>query len=123
MAGDAGIFAPIIFNYMRLKKGEAFFIGANEPHAYICGEILECMACSDNVVRAGLTPKIKDVDTLVDMLTYKCTTPTITRGEQVDPCTLLFVPPVEDFAIEIVEIPAGSRYILKQVRSPSVILT
>lgn len=29
------------------------------------------MACSDNVVRAGLTPKFKDVDTLVSMLTYK----------------------------------------------------
>ena len=28
------------------------------------------MACSDNVVRAGLTPKMKDVDNLVDMLTY-----------------------------------------------------
>ena len=28
------------------------------------------MACSDNVVRAGLTPKFKDVATLCDMLTY-----------------------------------------------------
>jgi len=121
--GDSGIFAPIIFNYLKLKKGDAFYIGANEPHAYIYGEILECMACSDNVVRAGLTPKLKDVDTLVDMLTYKCTTPEVTRGEQIDPYTLLHVPPVEDFAIEIVEIPAGTRYVLSEVRSPSVILT
>ncbi|CAJ0750428.1 1406_t:CDS:2, partial [Entrophospora sp. SA101] len=29
------------------------FLGANEPHAYLSGE---CMAASDNVVRAGLTP-------------------------------------------------------------------
>ena len=29
------------------------------------------MANSDNVVRAGLTPKFKDVDVLVHMLTYK----------------------------------------------------
>ena len=28
------------------------------------------MASSDNVVRAGFTPKFKDVDTLTDMLTY-----------------------------------------------------
>lgn len=121
--GDSGIFAPIIFNHLKLKKGDAFYIGANEPHAYIYGEILECMACSDNVVRAGLTPKMKDVDTLVDMLTYKCTTPEVTRGEQIDPYTLLHVPPVDDFAIEMVEIPAGTRYVLKEVRSPSVILT
>jgi mannose-6-phosphate isomerase class I len=30
------------------------------------------MACSDNVVRAGLTPKFKDVAVLCDMLTYRC---------------------------------------------------
>ena len=29
------------------------------------------MACSDNVVRAGLTPKFKDVRTLCDMLDYR----------------------------------------------------
>jgi len=121
--GDAGIFAPIIFNYMRLKKGEAFFIGANEPHAYIRGEILECMACSDNVVRAGLTPKLKDVDTLVKMLTYKSTLPEVTKGEKIDANCRLYVPPVEDFAIELIEVAAGSSYFLPDVRSPSVLLT
>jgi Phosphomannose isomerase type I len=30
------------------------------------------MALSDNVVRAGLTPKFKDVKTLCDMLHYGC---------------------------------------------------
>ena len=30
------------------------------------------MACSDNVVRAGLTPKLIDVPTLCDMLIYEC---------------------------------------------------
>ena len=29
------------------------------------------MAASDNVVRAGLTPKFRDTDTLCSMLTYK----------------------------------------------------
>mmetsp|Transcript_15883 Transcript_15883/g.19384 ORF Transcript_15883/g.19384 Transcript_15883/m.19384 type:complete len:543 (+) Transcript_15883:240-1868(+) len=121
--GDSGIFAPIIFNYLKLKKGDAFFIGANEPHAYIRGEILECMACSDNVVRAGLTPKLKDVDTLVKMLTYKSTFPEITRGEKIDENCLLYVPPVEDFAMEIIEISPGSEYTIADVRSPSVLLT
>jgi mannose-6-phosphate isomerase len=121
--GDSGIFAPIIFNYLKLNKGDAFFIGANEPHAYIQGEILECMACSDNVVRAGLTPKLKDVETLVKMLTYKSTSPKITQGEKIDPNCRLYVPPVEDFAIELIEIPAGSSYLIPDVGSPSVLLT
>jgi len=45
-------------------------LAANEPHAYLKGDCVECMATSDNVVRAGLTPKLKDSDTLIKMLTY-----------------------------------------------------
>ena len=33
-------------------------------------DCMECMACSDNVVRAGLTPKYIDKHTLVEMLDY-----------------------------------------------------
>ena len=40
------------------------------PHAYIEGELLECMVNSDNVVRGGLTPKLKDAATLVEILPY-----------------------------------------------------
>lgn len=69
--GDKGVFAPLIMNHLNLHPGKSFFICANEPHAYIAGDCAECMALSDNVVRAGLTPKFKDVDTLCEMLTYQ----------------------------------------------------
>lgn len=68
---DIGVFSPLIMNYLRLQPGQSFFIGANELHAYISGECVECMALSDNVVRAGLTPKFKDCETLCNMLVYK----------------------------------------------------
>lgn len=68
---DIGCFCPYILNYLTLQPGEAMFLGANEPHAYLSGDCIECMACSDNVVRAGLTPKFIDKDTLYQMLTYK----------------------------------------------------
>ena len=67
---DVGVFAVYLLNYRELQPGEALYLGANEPHAYISGECAECMATSDNVVRAGCTPKFKDVNTLVTMLTY-----------------------------------------------------
>lgn len=69
--GDVGVIASFLFNYVKLNPGEALYLGANEPHAYIHGECVECMATSDNVVRAGLTPKKLDVQTLCSMLTYK----------------------------------------------------
>jgi mannose-6-phosphate isomerase len=48
-----------------LNKGEAIMINPNEPHAYIKGDLIECMVNSNNVVRGGLTPKFKDTETLV----------------------------------------------------------
>ncbi|CAO1630072.1 unnamed protein product [Sympodiomycopsis kandeliae] len=68
--GDVGVFCTFMLNVVVLQPGQAMFLKANEPHAYISGNIVECMAASDNVVRAGLTPKERDVDVLIDMLTY-----------------------------------------------------
>lgn len=68
---DIGVFAPLLMNVVHLQQGQSFFIGANELHAYVSGECIECMALSDNVVRAGLTPKFKDCETLGKMLRYK----------------------------------------------------
>eukprot|EP01029_Cantina_marsupialis_P029968 TRINITY_DN78868_c0_g1_i1.p1 TRINITY_DN78868_c0_g1~~TRINITY_DN78868_c0_g1_i1.p1 ORF type:complete len:443 (+),score=88.66 TRINITY_DN78868_c0_g1_i1:62-1390(+) len=69
---DLGVFAPYFFNVMSLKPGEAMFIPPSTPHAYLSGDCVEIMACSDNVIRAGLTPKFIDKDTLCSMLEYKC---------------------------------------------------
>lgn len=35
--GDIGCFCIYFFNHLVLKPGEAIFLGANEPHAYISG--------------------------------------------------------------------------------------
>lgn len=67
---DVGCFSVYLLNCLKLKKGEAIFLSANVPHAYLFGDGVECMACSDNVVRAGLTPKFKDVNVLCEMLDY-----------------------------------------------------
>jgi mannose-6-phosphate isomerase len=67
---DVGLFSFFFFNLVHLKSGEAIFTDAGIPHAYIKGNICECMANSDNVVRAGLTNKFKDVGTLLDIIRY-----------------------------------------------------
>eukprot|EP00835_Amoeboradix_gromovi_P006367 NODE_736_length_4706_cov_0.180161.p2 type:complete len:301 gc:universal NODE_736_length_4706_cov_0.180161:3314-4216(+) len=68
---DVGVLCPIFMNHVKLSKYQALFMAANEPHAYLKGDCVECMANSDNVVRAGLTPKFRDLDNLINMLTYK----------------------------------------------------
>jgi mannose-6-phosphate isomerase len=80
--GDVGVFSPYLLNVVTLAPGEAIFLAANEPHAYLSGDCVEVMACSDNVVRAGLTPKYKDVATLTGMLTYVAGRPRVMRGSE-----------------------------------------
>ena len=60
----------LLFNIMTMNRGEAVVITPTAPHAYLTGDLVECMANSDNVVRGGLTPKFKDTETLFNMLPY-----------------------------------------------------
>ena len=69
--GDHGLFAFFILQFVRLQKGEAIEIKENTPHCYLYGDLVECMANSDNVVRAGLTEKYCDADVLIKMLNYE----------------------------------------------------
>ncbi|XP_075361769.1 mannose-6-phosphate isomerase isoform X3 [Mycteria americana] len=125
--GDIGCFAIYFLNLVRLEPGEAMFLGANEPHAYLQGDCVECMACSDNTVRAGLTPKFIDVLTLCEMLNY---TPAPSSSKifpaaqsQLDPSVYLYDPPVPDFAIMRIEIPPSIKlYLVSAVDSASILL-
>lgn len=63
--GDIGLFAPLMLNVITLQPGQAMFLDAETPHAYLKGTGLEIMANSDNVLRAGLTPKFMDINELV----------------------------------------------------------
>ena len=84
------------------------------------------MAASDNVVRSGLTPKFKDVSTLVRMLTYNYTSPEaqILRGDPFDDCkrTVLYDPPIEEFSILRTNLKDGESEIVKAIAGPSVVI-
>lgn len=108
---DVGSLSLFFLNLMELKVGDAIFLGANVIHAYLAGDCIECMACSDNVVRAGLTPKFKDVDNLLNMLIYdgakaeaKLFQPQI--FDEQHKFTRVFKPPVDDFAVAQIELPS-----------------
>lgn len=122
--GDVGGLAPYLLNTIKLLPGESIFLGANEPHAYLAGDIVEVMACSDNVVRAGLTPKMRDVPTLLDMLTYTSYKVDPHRGEVVNPNLTVFIPPVEEFVVEKYQLMGHEKGIkTRNVNLPCILLT
>ncbi|MBO4618879.1 MAG: mannose-6-phosphate isomerase, class I [Victivallales bacterium] len=69
--GDRGTFFAFLLNQITLQPGQALFLAPNTPHAYQRGAGIECMTNSDNVIRAGLTPKTVDVETLMATLNFQ----------------------------------------------------
>lgn len=121
---DVGVFAPYFLNALTLAPGVGLFLGAGEPHAYLSGDCVEVMACSDNVIRAGLTPKFKDAETLIEMLTYNVSgVPAVVCGAPAkEPHTLLYACPVPEFALDAVLLPAGSATYLRIGPSAAILV-
>ncbi|KAJ3153460.1 Mannose-6-phosphate isomerase [Geranomyces variabilis] len=123
---DVGSFCAFLLNYVQLQPGESIFLAANEPHAYLSGDCVECMAASDNVIRSGLTPKFKDVDTLVNCLTYNHgpAHSQIMRGEPY-PATkhsMLYDPPIDEFSILRTTLAGGERESVAGIDGPSILV-
>lgn len=122
---DIGVFAPLLLNYLKMQQGDSFFIGPNVPHAYISGDCVECMALSDNVVRAGLTPKLRDVETLCEMLTYSSGKPAFIDTVSIDDHTRLYRPPKTDcaeFEVEEIRLTEPSSVALRALPAASLVL-
>lgn len=129
--GDSGVFAPFFLNYIKLAPGQAVYLKSNKLHAYLKGECIECMACSDNVVRAGLTTKFRDVQTLINMLDYDpvkssqdLILPAITK--QINDTSIVSFAPTEEFKVEKIVIQPKDNsireYTLESVSSGSFII-
>ncbi|XP_036344087.1 mannose-6-phosphate isomerase-like isoform X1 [Rhagoletis pomonella] len=122
---DVGVLSIFFLNVIRLQPGQAMFLGANQIHAYLSGDVVECMACSDNVIRAGLTPKYKDINQLLSCLEYTGSPAQnkIFAPERIDDQRLLFKPPVEDFALTQLTLGRNdTEYVLKVEQSPGILL-
>lgn len=135
--GDIGLFVQFFLNYVKLDIGEAMFLKADDIHAYLSGDIIECMASSDNVVRAGFTPKFKDVDTLTTMLTYSYApiseqkmSPTDyayaklnTTAYSSNSSNTLYDPPIPEFAVVRSALnKKGAKTTFDPIDGPSIVL-
>ncbi|MEU3184247.1 mannose-6-phosphate isomerase, class I [Streptomyces sp. NPDC006923] len=102
--GDPGVIAAMLLNYVQLLPGEALFLGAGVPHAYLNGLGVEIMANSDNVLRCGLTPKHVDVPELLRIVRFEASEPGVLRPEASSSGEELYDTPIDEFRL--------SRYVL-----------
>lgn len=104
--GDPGVIAAMLLNHVRLQPGEALFLGAGVPHAYLDGLGVEIMANSDNVLRCGLTPKHVDVPELLRVVRFEAGDPGVLRPEATPDGEEVYETPIDEFRL--------SRYVLAE---------
>lgn len=134
---DIGLFVFFFLNFVQFQPGEGMFLKADDIHAYISGDIIECMASSDNVVRAGFTPKFKDVKTLTDMLTYSYAPIEAQKLEPTDypyavlnvaayssgSSALLYDPPIDEFSVVKTDLRrTGAKATFDPIGGPSILV-
>ncbi|MFK4103615.1 mannose-6-phosphate isomerase, class I [Streptomyces sp. NPDC019531] len=106
--GDPGVIAAVLLNYVRLQPGEALFLGAGIPHAYLNGLGVEIMANSDNVLRCGLTPKHVDVPELLRIVNFEAADPGVLRPEASPDGEEVYETPIDEFRLSRYVLPEGA---------------
>ncbi|WP_336050547.1 mannose-6-phosphate isomerase, class I [Streptomyces sp. CA2R101] len=119
--GDPGVLAAMLLNHVQLQPGEALFLGAGIPHAYLSGLGVELMANSDNVLRCGLTPKHVDVPELLRVVRFEAGDAGVLRPEAVDG-EEIYDTPIDEFRLSRFALAPGAAPHPLVSRTPQILL-
>ena len=119
---DRGIVSALLLNHVSLSKGQAMFVPAGMPHAYLAGLGVEVMIASDNVLRGGLTPKHIDIDELGKVLVFEATNPIPTRVKKLAVGLEQFEIPIREFNFYHVEVGSSNLLVDINLSGDAVIL-
>ncbi|MGW2866593.1 mannose-6-phosphate isomerase, class I [Kitasatospora sp. NPDC001225] len=119
---DRGVVAGMLLNHVRLRAGQALYLGAGVPHGYLSGVCVELQANSDNVLRAGLTPKHIDVPELLKVVVFEAGAPEPLEPAPVEgtPGEELYPVPIDEFRLSRFVLDGTGREI--DGRTPQILL-
>ena len=117
-------------NYMSLQAGDSIYVPADSIHAYLSGDIIECMARSNNVLNTGFCPRADrdSIDTFVGTLTFSPhdkdeaslkpkAFPRSKKGK-----TKVYSPPMAEFDMLATEVGAGETEVIEKIEGPSIMI-
>ncbi|MFE6064347.1 mannose-6-phosphate isomerase, class I [Streptomyces sp. NPDC056431] len=119
---DPGVIAAMLLNRITLQPGEALYLGAGVPHAYLSGLGVEIMANSDNVLRCGLTPKHIDVPELLRVVRFEPTDPAVLRPEASPSGEEVYDTPIDEFRLSRLVRPEGAAPTDLTIPTPQILL-
>lgn len=116
-------------NYLKLDKGDAIYVPADAPHAYLSGNIVECMARSNNVLNTGFCPRADrdNVDLFTDCLTFSAHSdkdvllPAKTSEKGRNRKTQVYAPPMSEFDMLRTRLGKGDTEMIVKIDGPSVL--
>jgi mannose-6-phosphate isomerase len=117
-------------NFMTLQPGDALYIPADGIHAYLSGDIVECMARSNNVLNAGFCPPAERNS--IDMFTETLTFQAHSKEDMILPSkgaeksrtgkTRVYRPPMSEFDMLRAELGAGEQDEIAESDGPGVLI-
>lgn len=117
---DPGLFSIFLLNYLELSEGEGLYLDSGLPHAYVKGNIIECMANSDNVIRAGLTGKYKDIPALLKAVNYDMCEIEVIKSDLWSEAIIYFTA-AEEFQVTRWNLSEGVKKFNKTNRRPEIL--
>jgi len=102
---DPGVLVALLLNDVVLQPGEALMVQPGVVHAHGSGLALEIMATSDNVLRAGLTPKHRDVAELLAVTDFTPIEPPRCLPARSGTGFAHFAPPAAEFELLVARPP------------------
>ncbi|MDR3515887.1 MAG: mannose-6-phosphate isomerase, class I [Azospirillaceae bacterium] len=118
---DPGLFAFFFLNLAAFEPGQAIYQPARLPHAYLRGQNVELMANSDNVLRAGLTPKHVDIPELLSVLEYRESRPALYQPTRVGAVINHYPTLCADFALDDLQFGDDARESLAATAGPEIL--
>ncbi|KAJ4340640.1 hypothetical protein N0V87_002301 [Didymella glomerata] len=122
--------ALLTMNYLQLNEGDSIYIPADGIHAYLSGDIIECMARSDNVLNTGFCPRAdrNNVDTFVGCLTFSPhdSSEAILKPRSFDGSsngkTQIYAPPMSEFNMLMTSLNDGESDKIRAIGGPSIMI-
>ncbi|KAJ5362588.1 hypothetical protein N7541_003432 [Penicillium brevicompactum] len=129
--GDNGnLVAALLMNYLTLGPGDSVFVPADSIHAYLEGDIVECMARSDNVINTGFCPAADrdSVELFGEALSFvphnanDALLPRKKSDKGMKGKTDVYAPPISEFAVLCTTLGAGEEETHKAILGPSLMV-
>lgn len=129
-ADPGSLVALTCMNFMTLQPGDALYIPADGIHAYLSGDIVECMARSNNVLNSGFCPPAErnSIDLFSDTLTFKAHSkadvvlPSTETGKSKAGRTRVYRPPMSEFDMLRVELGEAEGDEIEGSEGPGVLI-